>query len=263
MMPVIRTVRRGVWIDDGAKEVMPWQTIFAKRSLVTDLYEDPRQGLIALSEHPHAHSFAFVDLDMPGYDLDGIDVLHRIRSLDPHLPVAVISGHLGEHKWDRQLEDFRRNIIFVAKPIPLSSSNEFERLISSLHQMIGVYERTIGDDPPSDNMSMLGSSDTPDEATPAAQAPEHPVQRYTPVEAGGTLEDSDPADAVSVFSAMREEPARHWGFSLFGGLLALAICQSMPTGAQIFIFLAAVFGVAVLLSAIDLLGRTSGQGRPL
>lgn len=57
----------------------------------------------------------FLDLRMPG--MDGVEVFHRIKSMKPKCPVAVLSGYL-----DAQVISEVQNMgfaIFIAKPFAL------------------------------------------------------------------------------------------------------------------------------------------------
>ena len=61
--------------------------------------EDGYKGLQALTdEHYDA---AFVDIRMPG--LDGLAFLSQTKTIQPHMPVIMMSGHGSENTWDEAL----------------------------------------------------------------------------------------------------------------------------------------------------------------
>jgi CheY-like chemotaxis protein len=55
---------------------------------------------------------ALVDFNMPG--TDGLELVSRIRSVSPHMPVAVVSANVQDEIISRARE---LNAAFVAKPL--------------------------------------------------------------------------------------------------------------------------------------------------
>jgi len=55
---------------------------------------------------------ALVDFNMPG--TDGLELISRIRSVSPHMPVAVVSANVQDEIISRARE---LNAAFVAKPL--------------------------------------------------------------------------------------------------------------------------------------------------
>jgi CheY-like chemotaxis protein len=76
----------------------------------------------------------FLDIVMP--DLDGVEVLRRIRQRTPDLPVVVITGGAS----DQQREDLRRLgvVDFVEKPLLL------DQIQQSLSNVVKLAPRSKG-----------------------------------------------------------------------------------------------------------------------
>jgi DNA-binding response OmpR family regulator len=93
-----------------------------------------KEGLALIDrERPDA---VFLDIVMP--ELDGVEVLRRIRQRLPELPVVVISGGAS----DRQREDVHRLGVtdFVEKPLLLAQIKE------SLSNVVRLRPRGKGPD---------------------------------------------------------------------------------------------------------------------
>jgi len=62
----------------------------------------------------------FTDIKMPG--IDGLEVLRRIKSIDPGVPVIVITGH-GDRDLEQQAMDLNATT-FIHKPIQRKALEE-------------------------------------------------------------------------------------------------------------------------------------------
>jgi CheY-like chemotaxis protein len=67
-----------------------------------------------------AIDIALVDFNMPG--TDGLELVSRIRSVKPNMPVAVVSANIQEEIIGRARE---LNAAFVAKPLTDEALNAF------------------------------------------------------------------------------------------------------------------------------------------
>ena len=80
---------RIVVIDDDYAMRLSCRQILAKSGYEVETYEDGGRGLAGLAESKP--SIAVVDLKMPG--LSGMDVIRRVRDIDPDIVLIVITGY--------------------------------------------------------------------------------------------------------------------------------------------------------------------------
>lgn len=74
--------------------------------------ENGRQALDILRQHLHDIDLALLDMTMP--DMDGVETLHELRLLNPHLPVIILSGYSQQDTAQRFAE--RQPNGFIQKP---------------------------------------------------------------------------------------------------------------------------------------------------
>lgn len=80
---------RIVVIDDDYAMRLSCRQILEKSGFEVEVYEDGSQGLAGVAELRPA--LVVVDLKMPG--LSGLDVIERVREIDPEIVVVVITGY--------------------------------------------------------------------------------------------------------------------------------------------------------------------------
>lgn len=80
---------RIVVIDDDYAMRLSCRQILTKSGFEVDTYEDGSQGLAGVAEAKP--SLVVVDLKMPG--LSGMDVIRRVREIDPEIVLIVITGY--------------------------------------------------------------------------------------------------------------------------------------------------------------------------
>jgi two-component system cell cycle sensor histidine kinase/response regulator CckA len=78
------------------------------------------EGLERFKEAQGAYGLVILDLLMPG--LSGEETFNRLRALDPHLSVLIVSGFSSEHVVTRVLEDGARD--FIQKPFSIEVLSE-------------------------------------------------------------------------------------------------------------------------------------------
>jgi two-component system, sensor histidine kinase and response regulator len=76
-------------IDDDYAMRVSCRQILAKSGFEVEVFEDGTQGLVGVSELKPA--LVVVDLKMPG--LSGMDVIRRVREIDPEIVLVVITGY--------------------------------------------------------------------------------------------------------------------------------------------------------------------------
>jgi two-component system, sensor histidine kinase and response regulator len=80
---------RIVVIDDDYAMRLSCRKILVKAGFEVKVFEDGTQGLIGISDSKPA--LVVVDLKMPG--LSGMDVIRRVREIDPEIVLVVITGY--------------------------------------------------------------------------------------------------------------------------------------------------------------------------
>jgi two-component system, sensor histidine kinase and response regulator len=80
---------RIVVIDDDYAMRLSCRQILVKAGFEVEVFEDGTQGLVGISELKPA--LVVVDLKMPG--LSGMDVIRRVREIDPEIVLVVITGY--------------------------------------------------------------------------------------------------------------------------------------------------------------------------
>jgi two-component system, sensor histidine kinase and response regulator len=80
---------RIVVIDDDYAMRVSCRQILAKSGFEVETFEDGTQGLVGVAELKP--SLVVVDLKMPG--LSGMDVIRRVREIDPEIVLVVITGY--------------------------------------------------------------------------------------------------------------------------------------------------------------------------
>lgn len=81
--------RQAIVIDDDDVILLSCRRILEKAGYAVETCSSGHAGLERLAAvHPQ---IAFIDLKMP--ELDGIEVMKRVRAIDPHVVIAVITGY--------------------------------------------------------------------------------------------------------------------------------------------------------------------------
>lgn len=208
--------RQGLWIDDAADELASWQILFARRGLEIDLVSDAERALHHLVSTDDQYEFVLLDLEMPG--VDGIEVLKRIKAIDPYLPVLVISGHLGEVAWDRRLAPYDA-LPKIPKPLPIAQAPEFHQIVADIHRLASSYaslSREQEDDGPSTGGLKCGDTDLD-----VVSDSRHIGRRE--------LEENRREESQDLLRIGAAEPSEKWGYACFVGVVAMAFA-SAPGG---------------------------------
>jgi two-component system cell cycle sensor histidine kinase/response regulator CckA len=86
-------------IDDDSRVLRATRRILERRGYTVACAEGGRPGLALIRELGDRVSLVLLDLTMP--DLDGAEVLRRLRTIRPHLPVVLTSGYAHEEVFGR------------------------------------------------------------------------------------------------------------------------------------------------------------------
>jgi DNA-binding NtrC family response regulator len=101
---------RLLFIDDDARAGELFLRFCADRSLEVETFRDPAGALRRLAEK--GADMVITDLSMP--DMDGIELLRRVKDYDPDLPVVIVTGYSSV---DNAIEALRLGATdFIKKP---------------------------------------------------------------------------------------------------------------------------------------------------
>ena len=88
-------MKRVLIIDDEESMLTILTSLLSKEGYSVQAVSDGRQGLKKL-ESGELPDLVITDIKMP--DIDGIEVLREVKSMDPYLPVVIISAHADKQK---------------------------------------------------------------------------------------------------------------------------------------------------------------------
>lgn len=108
----MNTAPRIVVIDDDPDHLDMLVTLLERHGFATAGFTDARDALYHLIDNPA--SVAVVDLCMP--DLNGVELVQRLQTSRPELPVIAMSGHEEAGPTLRVMRDYGA-VAAVRKPI--------------------------------------------------------------------------------------------------------------------------------------------------
>jgi CheY-like chemotaxis protein len=117
-----------LWIEDDSRFLKNTIPLFKKKGLdITGIIGGER----ALEEiKKKKYSLVLLDLKMSG--MDGIEAYKEIKKTDRNIPIMLVSAFLEEYERRGKLKNIDRSITPIAKPIPMTTSNEFEDIINRI-----------------------------------------------------------------------------------------------------------------------------------
>ncbi len=124
----VRT-RRLLVIDDEAIVGKRLRQVFSKMGFVVEVFDSPVQAISAAE----AHKFDIVVTDLKMEGMDGMEVLSRMRQLNPATRVIIITGYAQP---ETEEEAFRLGVFdFIPKPFRLEQLKEaILRAVEELEQ---------------------------------------------------------------------------------------------------------------------------------
>ena len=115
-------MRKILVIDDERPTLSMFRLLLGAYGYVVLTAENGNAGIeLFRQERP---VLVFTDIKMPG--LDGLEVLRRIKRIDPEVPIVVITGH-GDTDLARQAADMAATA-FIHKPIQRKALEEALKL---------------------------------------------------------------------------------------------------------------------------------------
>ncbi|MBC8465471.1 response regulator, partial [bacterium] len=129
-----------LWIDDDHDIFRYTLPIFKKKGFSIVECLSGEEGIKELDENNQQYSLILLDLDMPG--IDGIITFERIISINPRIPIVIVSAYSNQPTWRQRLELFRKigiTIEQVGKPFPPVGTEEFEEIIALFKRLQSEY----------------------------------------------------------------------------------------------------------------------------
>jgi two-component system response regulator PilR (NtrC family) len=123
--------KRILIIEDDAEMRSLLKDFFEEEGIETSSVENGSDAFRELVKEPF--DFIITDIRMPG--LTGLDILPRIKKLQPEATVIVITAFGSEEVYRRSLE--RGATAYLEKPI------HFSQLKELIHEMVSPKEKTI------------------------------------------------------------------------------------------------------------------------
>jgi DNA-binding NtrC family response regulator len=121
--------RRLLVIDDEAIVGKRLLQVFGKMGFKVEVFDSPAPAMEAAATHPF--DIVVTDLKMEG--MDGMEVLSRVRQLNPATRVIIITGYAQPETAE---EAFKMGVFdFIPKPFPL------EQLKESILRALGEIEQ--------------------------------------------------------------------------------------------------------------------------
>lgn len=128
LSPDIQSELRILIVDDEPSVIMLFKKLLPKRGYHPDCVEDAQQALEALSSD--TYDLVITDKNLPG-DLDGLDLLKRIKRDTPDLDVIIMTGNAD---MDSALVAIREGVYdYLVKP--------FESINEVVHRIEGALEK--------------------------------------------------------------------------------------------------------------------------
>jgi CheY-like chemotaxis protein len=105
-------------VDDNTKILYAFQSFLEKEGYISIPVSEGSNVLnIITREKP---TMVFLDISMP--DQDGLEILRKIKKVEPSLPVIIVSGHISDENRERALA--LGAFDFLEKPLSLAKIRE-------------------------------------------------------------------------------------------------------------------------------------------
>lgn len=102
---------------------------------------DPYKSLEMIKKR--VFSLVFLDLNFQRDDIDGANLYCRIRKIDKHLPIAILSAFCHDEYWLKKVRDIKRRLkekpLEIDKPLPILGTTEFDGLQERIKSKANEY----------------------------------------------------------------------------------------------------------------------------
>ena len=144
-MPRLRTSEQILWVDDSEKFLLAHTRLLGLVGFAADGVTSGIQAVTKIEKNLYRYAAVFVDLDMP--EMDGIELIRRIRRISKDIPIVIVSARTGpsETEWPQRvqglMDELDEKIPVIPKPIPVAfeeclKSNDIEERIETYLQRL-------------------------------------------------------------------------------------------------------------------------------
>ena len=123
----------GLWVDDDEQFLADNIPLLEKRGLRIDRASSAAAALGILKRNPRGYAYLIVDLEMP--DIDGVELIQRVRAIHPTIPIMLASAHTEEPVWAAKLESLGENLPSIPKIFPMVTSRKFGEIVGKIHHL--------------------------------------------------------------------------------------------------------------------------------
>lgn len=120
----------GLWVDDDEQFLDDNIPRLEAQDLHIDRAHSAAEALSLLERSPVRYAYLIVDLDMP--DIDGIEMIRRIRTSHPTIPIILSSAHVEEPLWEAKLETLGEPLPCIPKDFPMGTSRRFKKIVDEI-----------------------------------------------------------------------------------------------------------------------------------
>ncbi len=109
-------------VDDDHMLLGVFSSLMKRSNFHTHFFLDAVKALEKISEIKGHYNLVISDIRMP--NMDGLEFARKIRSIEPNLPIILMTGDVPDGARETAAE--LKRVVFLEKPFPLESTlNEF------------------------------------------------------------------------------------------------------------------------------------------
>jgi CheY-like chemotaxis protein len=120
----------GLWVDDDEQYLRDNIPRLEEQGLPIDRAHSAAAALGLLKKNPVHYAYLIVDLDMP--DIDGVEMIRRVRAIHPTIPIILSSAHVDEPLWEAKLETLGETLPHIPKDFPMGTSPRFKKIVETV-----------------------------------------------------------------------------------------------------------------------------------
>ncbi len=117
-----------LWVDDTLTDIANWKGILEKYGIRFETTDNATDGL-KLSKQSKFDKI-LVDLQMP--NMNGVEFIRELEQRDEKTPITIVSAHLDEPKWKRELKTLDRSYDGIKLFLPIERTDKFNKIIDKI-----------------------------------------------------------------------------------------------------------------------------------